>query len=408
MAYTDKTQTTGGLLSTGTTTPTADEGYYRNKFLQLEKTGVAGKDYNGMPLNNVEDLKKIFAASGLTPTTHYNLYGKNEGLIDPTLVPDWSWRATPPTQTTPPPATVTPSEPVPSTLEAIKAAAAAYTPVSIYKASEPYTPTPAETVEGRMEGLLKKGSTYLDAARTRGMQYANQRGLLNTSIAAEATEKAAIEAALPIVQQDAGYMQNRSLVEQEGAIQSALSSQGSKQQAGLYGVQGQISSQLSAQEAGQAMGLSKQEAGQAMGLEQAKQEWTNYRMDVENKTKLQIAQMDISSKEKQAFEKSMSTTGETMINQIASIQQNKDIDASAKTTIIKQIQDQYLANMNTLASIYGVQVDWSPITAQQTAYEEQARAQAAKAAEPKGEWSGFNNPIERAARSAQAAIGYIR
>ncbi|MDI6789396.1 MAG: hypothetical protein QME44_01715 [Thermodesulfobacteriota bacterium] len=251
-------------------------------------------------------------------------------------------------------ATGTPKEVAPSLPSATPAT---YAAPDTYKAAEPYTPAPAETVEGRMGGLLKKGGAYLDAARTRGLQFASRRGLVNSSIAAEATEKAAIEAALPIAQQDAGYMQNRGLAEQEGVIQSVLSSQGSRQQAGLYGVQGQISSQLSAQE-----------AGQAMNLEQAKQEWTNYRMDVENETKLQISQMEISSNEKKALEGSMATTGETMINQIASIQQNAGINAATKTTIIKQIQDQYVANMKMLTSIYNVQIDWSPITARQEAY----------------------------------------
>lgn len=67
-------------------------------------------------------------------------------------------------------------------------------------ANTPDTPT---TVEGRMEGLLSKDSSYRQRAETGARQEAERRGLLNTSLAATAGQTAAIESALPIAQQDA-------------------------------------------------------------------------------------------------------------------------------------------------------------------------------------------------------------
>lgn len=61
-----------------------------------------------------------------------------------------------------------------------------------------------ETVAGQMDSLLKSGSPYMERARAGAMETANSRGLLNSSIAASAGEKAAIESALPIAQADAG------------------------------------------------------------------------------------------------------------------------------------------------------------------------------------------------------------
>lgn len=60
-----------------------------------------------------------------------------------------------------------------------------------------------ETVSGQLDALLKSGSPYLDRARAGAEQYANKRGLLNSSIAAGAGEGAAIDAALPIANADA-------------------------------------------------------------------------------------------------------------------------------------------------------------------------------------------------------------
>jgi len=62
---------------------------------------------------------------------------------------------------------------------------------------------PTETVAGQMNSLLGQDSTYLQAARGRAAQQSNARGLLNSSMAAGAGEKAAIESALPIATADA-------------------------------------------------------------------------------------------------------------------------------------------------------------------------------------------------------------
>lgn len=65
------------------------------------------------------------------------------------------------------------------------------------------TVDPGSTVEGRLEGLLSKDSDYMKRAATRASQISNRRGLLNTSMAVGAAQGAAIDAALPIAQQDA-------------------------------------------------------------------------------------------------------------------------------------------------------------------------------------------------------------
>lgn len=63
-----------------------------------------------------------------------------------------------------------------------------------------------ELVENRLNGLLDDNSTYLQRARARSAQASNSRGLLNSSMAASAGEAAAIDAAMPIAQQDASTM----------------------------------------------------------------------------------------------------------------------------------------------------------------------------------------------------------
>lgn len=56
--------------------------------------------------------------------------------------------------------------------------------------------------------MLNQNTPYMQAANNAGLQTAASRGLLNSSLAAEASQKAMVEAAGPIAQQDADFLQN--------------------------------------------------------------------------------------------------------------------------------------------------------------------------------------------------------
>lgn len=59
--------------------------------------------------------------------------------------------------------------------------------------------------------LLDENNDYIKRAKTEGIQHANSRGLLNTSMAAGASHGAAIDRAAPIASQDAGTYNQRAL-----------------------------------------------------------------------------------------------------------------------------------------------------------------------------------------------------
>lgn len=68
--------------------------------------------------------------------------------------------------------------------------------------------TPQELVANQLASLLDGNSAYIQNARRRGAEYSNSRGLLNSSIGAGASQRAAIEAGLPIASQDAATFTN--------------------------------------------------------------------------------------------------------------------------------------------------------------------------------------------------------
>lgn len=153
--------------------------------------------------------------------------------------------------------------------------------------------TPEETVSGQLNKLLAEDSQYIQLAKNNAAAEANKRGLLNTSLAAGTGQKAAIEAALPIAQQDAttystsglsaqeanqditktGYqsaldLRNQStLSAQQATQQSALSAQEANQQRTQTGVEAEYQKQLTNLQAEINSALSAQESAQKSGLQ---------------------------------------------------------------------------------------------------------------------------------------------
>ena len=196
-----------------------------------------------------------------------------------------------------------------------------------YDAPDDYTPDEKATVQGRMPGLLDSGSKYIEAARQSGIRMAQSRGLLNSSIAASAGEKSAIESAFPIASQDAAAFQEAGMAGYEGEIAGAATKQAYEGEAGsietqtsgtsilekqkadtaaaLVGYTGAINSGLSAQEAGQkvyqsaydaaiASGISAQEARQVATLsaQEAAQGYNLQQAELNSKERIAKAERD--------------------------------------------------------------------------------------------------------------------
>jgi len=196
---------------------------------------------------------------------------------------------------------------------------------------------PVTTVADQMQGLLSKSSPYIKTARSSAEQKANSRGLLNTSIAAGAGEKAAIESALPIASQDASaYNTMGTNVFQQKATED------------LLGTETGHKSTLMAQEAAQASDLSAQEFGQKETL-----------YDNQYDYETQLKQMEFTSEEVRAIGSSTTLLGDTLSSNIADVQRDASLGADAKTEIVAQLNEMYQSQVNSIGSIYGVSIEWT-------------------------------------------------
>ncbi len=80
--------------------------------------------------------------------------------------------------------------------------------------ADPYanSTNPDTMVQNSLEAMLNPNSRYIQDARQRGVEYAASRGGLTSSIAAGASERSAIEAATPLVQQSMDIQRQREQV----------------------------------------------------------------------------------------------------------------------------------------------------------------------------------------------------
>ncbi|HEU4621930.1 MAG TPA: hypothetical protein VFS42_06875 [Burkholderiaceae bacterium] len=155
-----------------------------------------------------EPWPSLFNAKILDTTTQANLTGQTNGVrtsSDPFALP--------------PPPKMGPSVGLPAT-------PISTTPQTAYGADSTWQATTGtvsdnETVNKQLQNLLSSNSPYIDQAKQRAYQYANARGLQNSSLAASAGEEAAIAQALPIAQADAATYNRQALANQQVVNQAA-------------------------------------------------------------------------------------------------------------------------------------------------------------------------------------------
>ena len=261
---------------------------------------------------------------------------------------------------------------------------------SAYKPPEAYTP---ETVSENLTGLLAAESPYMQVAKLGGLQTAHKRGLLNSSIAAGAAQKAAIEAGYPIAAADAAAANEAKKMGYQGEITGALAEQGASHAQALAELQGYLSSGLSgqqaletlaanaykaaidsglsAQEARQHMErivrqgaidsrLSAQQANEAIALEGVKQDGANYRLQLENGASADIAKMKLTSAETESVSGQVRTLGDAYARNVSLIQSDPNLSPEAKTTALANQKAIYENNMNLVTSMYGIELAWTP------------------------------------------------
>lgn len=182
-----------------------------------------------------------------------------------------------------------------------------------------------DSVSDAVMDLMKDDSALMRQAETSGLQYANRRGLLNSSMAAEASQEAAYRAAIPIGSQEAG--QN---------FQSNLSRQNFEQSG--YLLDREIGSRERMQQ--NEIGYQQQERALDRNLQQMLATW------------------NLDSADRDSAARTLVGLEQYYANQWSTIMNNPNLSAEDRTTYLtaaKEMRDQQLA---LLEQLYDVALDW--------------------------------------------------
>ncbi len=208
--------------------------------------------------------------------------------------------------------------------------------------------TPDQTVEGRISRLTDPNNPVTIQARTRALQSANARGLINSSMAISASDAAAYDAAIPIATADAatfakaaGY--NADQPNQQLTLDKQLASQKSLAELNAstslknaqIGANTSLSTaQLNAETQKAIAKLNNEQQTQAASMSQANQTLLN--------TNSQAAA---------AFNQAMVTVG--------NINNNAALDASNKTQAVSNVYNQLQQQLKVLSRTSGLNLDLS-------------------------------------------------
>jgi len=96
-----------------------------------------------------------------------------------------------------------------------------------------------QLVSSQLNDLLGQDSPLMQRAQAHAMEMANNRGLVNSSMATQAGQSAMIDAAMPIAQGNANTYLQHSLADQSAANQMAMANMSAQNQAGIARMQSQ-------------------------------------------------------------------------------------------------------------------------------------------------------------------------
>lgn len=162
--------------------------------------------------------------------------------------------------------------------------------------------------------LTATDSPFMAQAKARGIDTANQRGLLNSSIAVGASQKAAYDAALPIAQADANISAQKDISAQQFSQNKDLQSQ-------------QIAS-------------------------------TEKIANQNNDTQLKVADMNVRSNAQDKSAAAAQNYASVYASMVNNINANKDIPADARARYLADAKTFYDNSMRLVEQTYSVDLDW--------------------------------------------------
>lgn len=193
----------------------------------------------------------------------------------------------------------------------INATATGYDPAQAQAAQ--WQVTPEQTVQGQIKNIIDSNSPLMKQTETTGLQQANKRGLMNSSMAVGATQAELYKVAAPIASADATTNANAGEFNASTKQQTELANQNASNTASQFGANAtNDASKFNASESNNILKLG---------------------MDIESKQ--QLAQTEANYKTLMQSSAGASDLYKTMVANASEIMSNANMDAATKSTAIK-------------------------------------------------------------------------
>lgn len=243
-----------------------------------------------------------------------------------------------------PPRTAQPSGPAIPVSTAINQAAPTSTPVPAPSAgivastmtADQRQLQPGGTVQDRLQGVIDQNGALMKLAEGRAMQAANSRGLLNTSMAVGAGQKAVLDAAMPIASQDAEAFNRQQLTNQDANNSAKQFNAGAENTAKLAKLDADLKTWSQNSQQSHAEFMSKLDHWKNLGT-----------INAEAYANLKGKYVDAATQ-----------LHDTMLINISEIQKADNMTADVKTKLIEQQQKMAEGSIKAMSTLYSSLPMW--------------------------------------------------
>lgn len=215
---------------------------------------------------------------------------------------------------------------------------------------------PNQTVQGQIGGIIAKDSPLMQQAATSAKQQANQRGLINSSMAVGAGHDAVYRAAMPIAQQDASTYGNAARYNADAANSMSTFNAGAQNQAAAQSAQLGLSADQSNQSASLAQAQQAYDAALKTSIQAADFAGRSELTKLDGQIRQSLADTEAKFKTGMQTSASMAQTYQGMIDNITRIMASPDLDAAAKQASINNLTKLYNGALQSQEAISGLQL----------------------------------------------------
>lgn len=248
---------------------------------------------------------------------------------------------------------------------------------SDYKATDAkastWTPDENSTVQGQIRNVIAEDSPLMQQAATRGLQQANKRGLMNSSMAVQSGQAALYDAAMPIATQDANTFAQAGQFNAQAGTQVSMANAAARNAAAQFKAQTATdvskfnadtlfkSGVINQEQANKMAMFNASELNKSTQLEfqtdadvqkfNASESNALLKLGMDSQTKMALANIEASYKMLMQTSASSAEVYKTLVGQMGSILGNKDMDAAAKAAAIGNLVGALNASLGVLGSI---------------------------------------------------------